>query len=185
MPDEPEAAGLLALIRLHRARGAARFDTRGNLVLLADQDRALWDHAAVAEATALLTRTARAHRRPGPYQVQAAIVACHAEAKSFAETDWAQILVLYDLLLRLAPSPVTRLHRAVAVRHVHGVRAALEELDGLGGALDRYPLFHGTRAELLREAGRRDEAREAGERALRMTANPAQQALLEQRLAWE
>ncbi|NJP94894.1 RNA polymerase sigma factor [Nonomuraea sp. FMUSA5-5] len=185
MPKEPEAAGLLALIRLHRARGAARFDGRGRLVLLADQDRSLWDRAAIAAATALLTRTARAHRRPGPYQLQAAIVACHAEAASFAETDWAQILVLYDMLLHVAPSPVTRLHRAVALRHVRGPEAALAELDDLGGALERYPLFHATRAELLRDLGRDAQARQADERALRLTANPAQQELLERRLGWD
>ncbi|QYC41873.1 putative ECF RNA polymerase sigma factor SigI [Nonomuraea coxensis DSM 45129] len=185
MPKEPEAAGLLALIRLHRARGAARFDPDGRLVLLADQDRSLWDRQAIEDATALLTRAARAHRRAGPYQLQAAIVACHAEAESFAGTDWAQILVLYDMLLHLAPSPVTRLHRAVALRHVQGPEAALAELEELGQALERYPLLHATRAELLRSLGRREEARRADERALKLTANPAQHALLERRLAWD
>ncbi|MFI6713186.1 RNA polymerase sigma factor [Nonomuraea sp. NPDC050478] len=184
MPKEPEAAGLLALIRLHRARGAARFDPAGRLVLLADQDRGLWDRQAIEQATALLTRTARAHRRPGPYQVQAAIVACHAEAGTFADTDWAQILVLYDMLLHLAPSPVTRLHRAVALRHVKGPEAALAELEPLGRVLERYPLFHATRAELLRDLDRRGQARRADERALELTANPAQQALLADRLRW-
>ncbi|PZG23710.1 RNA polymerase sigma factor [Nonomuraea aridisoli] len=185
MPKEPEAAGLLALIRLHRARGAARFDAEGRLVLLADQDRSLWDRQAIEDATRLLTRAARAHRRPGPYQVQAAIVACHAEAAGFADTDWAQILVLYDMLLHLAPSPVTRLHRAVAVRYTRGPRAALAELEGLGPPLQRYALYHATRAELLRDLGRREEARRADERALDLTANPAQQALLERRLRWD
>lgn len=182
MPREPEAAGLLALIRLHRARAAARFDPAGRLVLLPDQDRSLWDHAAIAEATSLLTRTAHTHRSPGPYQLQAAIVACHAEASSFADTDWAQILVLYDMLLRLAPSPVTRLHRAIALQHVKGPEAALAELADL--PLKRYPLFHATRAELLRALGRRDEAHRADARALELTANPAQQALLTERLNW-
>ncbi|MEU1720411.1 RNA polymerase sigma factor [Actinomadura sp. ATCC 39365] len=185
MPGEPEAAGLLALIRLHRARGAARFDPGGRLVLLADQDRGLWDRRAIEEASALLTRAARAGRRPGPYQVQAAIVACHAEAGTFAETDWAQILVLYDMLLFLAPSPVTRLHRAVALRYGQGPEAALAELRELGPALERYALFHATRAELLRALGSRDEARSADERALELTLNPAQQALLEARLRWD
>ncbi len=185
MPKEPEVTGLLALIRLHRARGAARFDEQGRLVLLQDQDRGLWDRQAIERATALLMRAARTHRRPGPYQLQAAIVACHAEAETFADTDWAQILVLYDMLLHLAPSPVTRLHRAVALRHVRGAEAALAELAELGGALDRYPLFHAIRAELLRDLDRPEEAREADARALELTANPAQQALLEQRLAWE
>ncbi|MFI7709338.1 RNA polymerase sigma factor [Nonomuraea sp. NPDC049480] len=184
LPKEPEVAGLLALIRLHRARGAARFDPQGRLVLLADQDRGLWDRQAIEQATALLTRAARAHRRPGPYQLQAAIVACHAEAETFAATDWAQILVLYDMLLHLAPSPVTRLHRAIALRHVQGPEAALAELKDLGDVLERYPLLHATRAELLRDLGRREQARRADERALELTANPAQHALLEQRLAW-
>lgn len=184
VPREPEVTGLLALIRLHRARGAARFDEGGRLVLLADQDRSLWDDQAIAEATALLTRAARAHRRPGPYQLQAAIVACHAEAETFADTDWAQILVLYDMLLHLAPSPVTRLHRAVALRHVKGPEAALAELEHLGDELERYPLFHATRAELLRDLRRHGEARRADQRALELTVNPAQQALLEQRLGW-
>ncbi|TMR11132.1 sigma-70 family RNA polymerase sigma factor [Nonomuraea turkmeniaca] len=185
MPKEPEVAGLLALIRLHRARGAARFDAEGRLVLLADQDRSLWDCQAIGEATALLMRTARAHHRPGPYQLQAAIVACHAEAKTFADTDWAQILVLYDMLLHQAPSPVTRLHRAIAVRYAMGVEAALAELMDLGDVLEGYPLFHATRAELLRDLGRQEEGRRAVERALELTANPAQQALLEQRLGWD
>ncbi|MGP4096617.1 RNA polymerase sigma factor [Nonomuraea sp. KM90] len=185
MPKEPEVAGLLALIRLHRARGAARFDAGGRLVLLADQDRGLWDRKAIEEASALLIRAARAHHRPGPYQLQAAIVACHAEAETFADTDWAQILVLYDMLLCLAPSPVTRLHRAIAVRYGQGPRAALAELAELGPALERYALFHATRAELLRDLGRRDEARRADERALELTVNPAQQELLEHRLRWD
>ncbi|MFI7231866.1 RNA polymerase sigma factor [Nonomuraea angiospora] len=185
LPKEPEVAGLLALIRLHRARGAARFDAAGRLVLLADQDRGLWDRQTIEQATALLTRAARTHRRPGPYQLQAAIVACHAEAETFAATDWAQILVLYDMLLHLAPSPVTRLHRAIAVRHLQGAQAALDELKEVGDVLERYPLFHATRAELLRDLDRREEARRADERALELTANPAQQALLEQRLAWD
>ncbi|MEU8248383.1 sigma-70 family RNA polymerase sigma factor [Nonomuraea sp. NPDC048916] len=186
MPKEPEVTGLLALIRLHRARGAARFDEQGRLVLLADQDRGLWDRQAIAEASALLVRAARAHHRPGPYQLQAAIVACHAEAGSFADTDWAQILVLYDMLLYLAPSPVARLHRAIAVRYTQGARAALAELKDLGDTLERYPLFHATRAELLRDLGHREEARRADERALELTANPAQQELLERRLlSWD
>jgi RNA polymerase sigma-70 factor (ECF subfamily) len=183
-PDEPEAIGLLALIRLHRARGAARFDPDGQLVLLPDQDRSLWDHDAIAAATALLVRAARAHHRPGPYQVQAAIAACHAEAKSWQDTDWHQILVLYDMLVYLALSPVTRLHRAIAVRYVHGPQAALSELDALNGALDHYPLYHATRAELLRDLGLTDQARGSDRRALELTVNPAQQALLEERLSW-
>jgi RNA polymerase sigma factor (sigma-70 family) len=127
MPTEPEVAGLLALIRLHRARATARFGTDGALVLLQDQDRSLWDRQAIADAVRLLTRAAR-RQRPGPYQLQAAIVACHAEAERWADTDWEQIVLLYDMLLYLAPSPVTRLHRAIAVRYSTGAQDALAEL---------------------------------------------------------
>jgi RNA polymerase sigma factor (sigma-70 family) len=180
MPAEPEVAGLLALIRLHRARAATRFDAAGELVLLADQDRSRWDRDAIDAAVRLLTRAAARHR-PGPYQLQAAIVACHAEADGFAGTDWPQIVLLYDLLLSCAPSPVTRLHRAVALRYVTGPAAALAELAPLAGPLDRYHLYHATRAELLRDLGRRGEARDADRRALALTANPAEQSLLARR----
>ena len=182
MPSEPEVLGLLALIRLHRARAAARFDPRGRLVLLRDQDRGRWDHARIAAAADLLMRAARL-RRPGPYQLQAAIAACHAEAPSWADTDWLQILLLYDALLRQQPSPVIRLHRAIALSHVSGAAAALAELDTLAGGLSRYHLYHATRAELLRDLGRPGEARLADAQALRLTGNPAERALLEQRLA--
>jgi RNA polymerase sigma factor (sigma-70 family) len=133
MPNEPEPAGLLALIRLHRARAAARFDRSGELVLLQHQDRSLWDREAIAEATRLLARAAGQHR-PGPYQLQAAIVACHAEAQRWEDTDWQQIVLLYDMLLHLAPSPVTRLHRAIALRYTAGAQAAMPELDSIAGA---------------------------------------------------
>lgn len=183
MPTEPEVAGLLALIRLHRARVAARFDADGGLVLLKDQDRSRWDRDAIAEAARLLTRAAR-QQRPGPYQLQAAIVACHAEAERWQDTDWEQIVLLYDMLLHLAPSPVTRLHRAVALRYVSGAQEAVNELDTLAGVLDQYHLFHATRAELLRQLGRPDQARAADRRALELTANPAEQAVLQQRISW-
>jgi RNA polymerase sigma factor (sigma-70 family) len=183
MPTEPEVAGLLALIRLHRARAAARFDRDGGLVRLQDQQRARWDRAAITEASRLLARAAR-QQRPGPYQLQAAIVACHAEAERFQDTDWEQIVLLYDMLLHLAPSPVTRLHRAIALRYVSGRHAAMTELDALAGALDRYHLYHATRAELLRELGHPDRARAADRLALELTANPAEQAVLQQRLTW-
>ena len=155
MPTEPEVAGLLALIRLHRARAAARFGADGSLVLLRDQDRTRWDREAIADAVRLLTRAAR-RQRPGPYQLQAAIVACHAEAERFADTDWEQIVLLYDMLLHLAPSPVTRLHRAIAVRYATGAQAAMAELDDLADTLEEYHLYHATRAELLRELGQPD-----------------------------
>jgi RNA polymerase sigma factor (sigma-70 family) len=183
MPAEPEVAGLLALIRLHRARSPARFGPDGGLVLLRDQDRAAWDREAIADAVRLLTRAAR-RQRPGPYQLQAAIVACHAEAGRWEDTDWEQIVLLYDMLLHLAPSPVTRLHRAIAVRYTAGTRAAMAELDDLAGTLDGYHLYHASRAELLRELGRPAHARAADRRALELTTNPAEQALLQQRLTW-
>ncbi|MFI0356927.1 RNA polymerase sigma factor [Actinomadura sp. 9N407] len=184
MPRQPEVLGLLALIRLHQARVTARFDPAGGLVLLRDQDRTAWDHDAIARATVLIERAAT-HHRPGPYQLQAAIVACHAEAPTWDDTDWYQIVVLYDMLLALAPSPVTRLHRAIALHHHAGPEAALAALDRERDALDRYPLLHATRAELLRALGRHDLARTADQRALALTANPAEQALLEHRLNWD
>ncbi|MFB4303116.1 RNA polymerase sigma factor [Actinomadura sp. NTSP31] len=189
MPKQPEVLGLLALIRLHQARAAARFTPAGELVPLRDQDRARWDHAAIGEAIGLLERAATA-KRPGPYQVQAAIVACHAEAPTWDDTDWPQIVVLYDILIALAPSPVHRLHRAIAVHHAPAPRGgpanALAALDDLSPAdrrtLERYSLYHATRAELLRALGRAEDARAADRRALELTANPAQQTLLQHRL---
>jgi len=183
MPAEPEVMGLLALIRLHRARAAGRFDPGGGLVLLRHQDRALWDREAIAGAARLLTRAAKRHC-PGPYQLQAAIVACHAEAECWKDTDWEQIVLLYDMLLHLAPSPVTRLHRAIALRYTAGAQAAMTELDALAGVLAEYHLYHASRAELLRELGHPGQARAADRRALELTANPAEQAVLQQRLAW-
>jgi RNA polymerase sigma-70 factor (ECF subfamily) len=183
MPTEPEVAGLLALIRLHRARTAARFDDNSEIVQLQRQDRSLWDHEAIAGAGRLIARAA-ALKRPGPYQLQAAIVACHAEAKRWEDTDWTQIVVLYDMLLHLAPSPVTRLHRAIALRYVTGPAAALREVDALASNLNGYHLFHATRAELLRDLGHAGQARAADERALNLTANPAERSLLRQRLNW-
>jgi RNA polymerase sigma factor (sigma-70 family) len=182
MPAEPEALGLLALIRLHRARAAARFDAEGRLVLLRHQDRAQWNHAEIAAAANLVVRAAQL-RRPGPYQLQAAIVACHAEAASWETTDWMQILLLYDALLSHLPSPVTRLHRTIALAQVLGPQAGLDAADALAGDLDRFYLFHATRAAFLRELGRTAQARQADKRALGLTANPAERALLEQRLA--
>src|SRR5262249_23398876 len=139
-PQEPEAFGLLALMRLHLARAMARFDGEGGLVLLRDQDRSRWDRAAIDEAIGTIERAA-ALGKPGPYQLQAAIAACHAEAPTWAATDWPQILILYDMLLRLEPSPVTRLHRAVALREVAGPRAALNSILDVAEELDGYYLF--------------------------------------------
>jgi RNA polymerase sigma-70 factor (ECF subfamily) len=180
-PREPEPAGLLALMRLHLARARARFDAEGELVLLADQDRSLWDRAMIADGVALLERAA-AMRRPGPYQLQAAIAACHAEAPRFADTDWPQILVLYDLLLELAPSPIVRLNRAVAVARVHGPAAALAEVDALDDTLAGYHLLHAIRGQLLHELGAQEQALAAELRASELTANRAERSLLRRRI---
>jgi RNA polymerase sigma-70 factor (ECF subfamily) len=181
LPDEPEVISLLALMRLHESRRATRFGTGGALVLLRDQDRAHWDHAAIAEAGALLEQ-ARRLGTPGPYWLQAAIAACHAEAPTFEETDWPQILALYGALVRLNPSPVVRLNRAIALEHVAGPVPALEELDTLRAELDGYHLYWAARAELLRRFGRLDEAAAADRRAIELTDNPSERALLESRL---
>jgi len=181
VPSEPEAIGLLALIRFHRARAAARFDRAGALVLLTDQNRNLWDREAIAGARRLLDR-ALALGRPGPYQVQGLIAATHAAAKSWEETDWPRIAGLYELLERFWPSPVVRLNRAIAIDHVEGAAAALADLNSLAAELDGYYLYHATRAELLRKLGRTVEARSADVRALALTANPAERDLLERRL---
>jgi RNA polymerase sigma-70 factor (ECF subfamily) len=183
MPTEPEVAGLLALIRLHRARATARFDSTGDLVQLQVQDRSNWNHSAIADATRLLRHAAIQHR-PGPYQIQAAIVACHAEAPDWRATDWEQIVLLYDMLLHLEPSALTRLHRCVALRYVAGPQAALDEVEALSEPLDHYHLYHATRAELLRGLGQSEQARLADQRALELTTNPAEQALLRRRINW-
>ncbi len=138
LPDEPEVIALLALMRVHEARRETRFDAGGALVLLRDQDRTRWDHAAIAEAGTLLEQ-ARRLGRPGPYWLQAAIAACHAEAPTFEDTDWAQILALYGALVRLNPSPVIRLNRAIALEHVAGPAPAMEELDALRDELELVP----------------------------------------------
>src|SRR5947207_8943361 len=165
MPGEPEAAGLAALLELHEARAATRFDAWGRLVLLEDQDRNRWDQAMITAALARL-RAAVRQNRPGPYQVQAGIAAQHAIAPTYAATDWHAIRHLYDRLCALAPSPVVRLNRAVATRFVDGPEAALAEVDALAGELGEYRLLHATRAELLRALGRTGPAREATDRAL-------------------
>ena len=182
LPEEPEALGLLALLTLQHARQPARFDASGALVLLEHQDRSRWDRTAIVAADGLLERAA-AHHRPGRFQLQAAIAACHASAATWAETDWLQILVLYDMLLGHDPSPVTRLNRGVALGKVFGAAGALEYVDRLAAELDGYHLFHATRAALLRELGRTDEADTADARALSLTRNPAEQVLLRTRLS--
>jgi len=181
LPEEPEVLGLLALMRLHLARAGSRFDAEGRLILLPDQDRSSWDQEAIAAAGRLIERAAGLGR-PGPYQLQAAIAALHAEAPTFAETDWEEIVALYTLLLVHQPSPVVRLNRAIALRHLEGAEAALAEVDAVAAELDSYHLLHATRAQLLRDLRRAGEARTADEAALRLTQNPAEQALLRQRL---
>jgi RNA polymerase sigma-70 factor (ECF subfamily) len=150
-------------MRLHLARADARFTDTGDLVRLADQDRSLWDHDAMAKAVTLIERAA-AMGRPGPYQVEAAIAACHAEAPSFGSTDWMQVVALYDLLLEMEPSPVVRPNRALAIWRVAGAQAALRELDRLAAELDGYHIYHAARGELLSEMGRNEQARAARHR---------------------
>jgi predicted RNA polymerase sigma factor len=168
-------------MRLQLARAGARFDPAGELILLAKQDRSHWNRQMISEAIAMIERAA-ALKRPGPYQVQAALAACHAEAESWEATDWRQILVLYDLLLCMMPSPVVRLNRAVALRYVSGPEAALAEVAGLAGDLGGYHLFHAIRGELLLELGRREQAWAAELRALTLTGNRAERSLLQRRL---
>ncbi|HYB46706.1 MAG TPA: sigma-70 family RNA polymerase sigma factor [Streptosporangiaceae bacterium] len=183
MPREPEVLGLLGLLLLHESRAGTRFDGWGRMVRLADQDRARWDRSLIAEATRLLDR-ALAMRGPGPYQIQAAIAALHAEAPDYGHTDWGQIRMLYDRLQALTPSPVVLLNRAVATRYVLGPEAALAEISPLADELDGYRLFHALRAGLLTGLGRDDEARAASERALALAANPAERELLARRLSF-
>jgi RNA polymerase sigma factor (sigma-70 family) len=178
---EPEPLGLLALMRLHLARAEARFTSAGELVLLQNQDRTLWDRSMITEGVALIEQAA-ALGRPGPYQVEAAIVACHAEAESWIATDWRQIVLLYDLLLLMTPSPVVRLNRAVAVRQVEGPEVALSEVNALARDLEHYHLFHAIRGELLLELSEREQARASALRALELTRNRAEQSLLARRL---
>jgi len=184
MPDEPEAVGLLALLLLHNARRAARVDDAGDLVPLEAQDRGRWDRGAIAEGSALLEAALR-RRQPGPYQVQAAIAACHATADEAAATDWAQIAQLYDRLHAMAPTPVVALNRAVAVAMAAGPAAGLalvEELEA-SGALPRYYLVPATRADLLRRLGRMREAAAAYRAAMDLDATDAEHRYLARRLA--
>ncbi|MFT3833662.1 MAG: sigma factor-like helix-turn-helix DNA-binding protein [Micropruina sp.] len=182
-PDDPENWGLAALLATQHARAAARFTDAGDLVPLRDQDRRRWDADLLEHGRQHLYRAAAA-RRPGPLQLQAAIAAVHGEATTWAETDWAQIVGLYDLLRRLDPSPVVRLNRAVALAEFLPSRtaAALAELDALAEPLAKYHPYHAARAELLRRLGRPDEAEDADLTALRLTQNDAERRLLRSRL---
>jgi RNA polymerase sigma-70 factor, ECF subfamily len=184
MPDEPEALGLLSLLLLQDARRSARLDPAGDLVTLEDQDRSLWDRAAIDAACVLLDQAMRL-RRPGPYQLQAAIAACHATAESAGETDWAEIVILYDSLYRLVATPVVGLNRAVAVAMAFGPEAGLELVDEIerGGELADYYLLPATRADLLRRLGRTTEAGPAYAQALKLAPTDAERRYLRKRLA--
>ena len=183
LPGEAEAWGLAALLTFQHARAAARFSDAGDLVLLPDQDRSRWDHAAIAAGEAMLERAA-ALRSPGPFQLRAAIAACHATSPSWAETDWLQIVTLFEVLTRYDPSPVVRLNRAVAMSQIgpQEVAPSLDAVDELADRLDGYHLFHATRAQLLTRLGRDDEAAAANARALALTTNDAERRLLTTRL---
>jgi RNA polymerase sigma-70 factor, ECF subfamily len=183
MPNEPEPRGLLALMLLHEARRATRTDADGVLVTLEDQDRSRWDQALIAEGLATLD-DALARRLTGPYQLQAAIAACHATAPDAAGTDWPQIATLYASLARLVPSPVVELNRAVAVAMAEGIPAGLALVDQLtaSGRLDDYHLLPATRADLLRRAGQPAEARKAYEQALKLAPTEAERRYLSRRL---
>ena len=181
LPHEPEVLGLVALISLHLARWPSRVDVDGHLVLLKAQDRRLWNKRDMAEAVRLIERAA-AIGPPGPFLIEAAIAAVHCDAASWADTDWPRIVSLYDLLTAIDPSPVVRLNRAVALAHVEGPRQALREVEGLSASLNRYHLFHATRAVLLRELGRPIEADAADAAAIALTRNDAEKELMARRL---
>ncbi|WP_454048428.1 RNA polymerase sigma factor [Cellulomonas sp. Marseille-Q8402] len=178
MPDEPEVRGLLALMLLTQARRPARTSAAGDLVPLDEQDRSLWDRTQADEGRALVRDCLR-RDRPGPYQLQAAIAAVHSTAGGARDTDWVQVLALYDHLMVIAPSPVVALNRAVALAEVHGPGAALPVVDALD--LDRLHVLHAVRADLLRRLGRDGEAADAYARAIAATGNPAEQAFLRRR----
>jgi RNA polymerase sigma-70 factor (ECF subfamily) len=183
MPDEAEVLGMLALMLLHDARREARVDADGELVLLEDQDRSRWDRARIVEGEAILERALRM-RRPGPYQLQAAIAAVHAVATSSETTDWAQIAGLYGVLGSMDRSPIVALNHAVAIAMRDGPEAGLARIDGLDadGVLEGYHLYHAARADLLRRLGRGPEAGIAYEAALALATNPVERRFLERRL---
>jgi RNA polymerase sigma-70 factor (ECF subfamily) len=183
MPDEPEASGLLALMLLHDSRRPSRLDAGGELVTLEDQDRTLWKHAQIAEGSELLERALR-QRRAGPYQIQAAVAACHATARCASDTDWAQIDGLYAQLERVAPGPIVRLNRAVAIAMTDGREAALRVVDAIAasGQLDDYYLLHATRADFLRRAGRMAEAQSSYQAAFERAPTDAERRFLQRRL---
>lgn len=174
-PGEPEIMGLLALMLLQISRRDARFDANGELVLLEDQDRSRWSDALINEALNLLDKAIR-HRRPGPYQLQAAIAAIHSRAKRAEDTDWEEIDLLYSVLERLQPSPVVTLNRAVAISKLKGPQEAFQLVETLGEKLDGYFYYHGLRGGLLKQMGRAREAREAFDRAIALANSAAEAA---------
>jgi RNA polymerase sigma-70 factor (ECF subfamily) len=178
MPDEPECLGLLALLLLIESRRAARTGADGSIVLLPDQDRSRWDRDLVSEGQALVRQCLR-RNQPGPYQIQAAINAVHSDAHRARDTDWRQIVALYDQLLAITPNAIVALNRAVAIAETEGAGPALAIVDALD--LDAYHLFHATRAELLARIGRDEDARAAYDRALALAENAAEVALLRQK----
>jgi RNA polymerase sigma-70 factor, ECF subfamily len=173
--SEPEIMGLAALLLLQHARAPARLDADGGIVLLEDQDRRLWDRDLIGEGLALVEKALR-HRRPGPYQVQAAIAGVHAHAARFEDTDWAEIVQLYGVLERLQPSPVVTLNRAVAVSKVEGPAAALAIIEKLAAPLAGYFHFFGVKGAFLMQLGRAEEARTAFDRAIALANTPAEAA---------
>jgi RNA polymerase sigma-70 factor, ECF subfamily len=183
LPDEPENLGLLALMLLHDSRRDARMDRQGKLVTLEEQDRSLWDRERIREGVALLNRALRM-RQAAPYQLQAAISAIHAEAPSPAETDWQEIALIYQELMRLAPSPIVALNHAVAVAMSAGLERGLAQIDQVGasGALEDYHLFHAARADILRRLGRKTESAKAYTAALRLVTNQVEKDYLQERL---
>ena len=180
-PSEPEVMGLMALLLLQHARAKARLDRDNEIVLLEDQDRKLWNRQMIDEALVLVEKALR-HRRPGSYQVQAAIAAIHARAASAADTDWQEIDTLYGVLEQLQPSPVVTLNRAVAVSKLRGPAAALEMIEPLGEKLQGYFHFFGAKGAWLHELGRTDEARVAFDKAIALAHTPAQAAHIRQHL---
>lgn len=181
-PQPAEATALLALMLLHDARRDARLDTTGEVVLLQEQDRSRWDRQQINEAQPLVEESFR--RGPGPYALQAAIAALHCNAARAEDTDWPQILGLYDQLERLQPSPIVSLNRAVAVAMVSGPTAALEVVEGLAaGDLENYHLLHAVRADFLRRIGSKEEAAKSYRRALALVTNDSERRFLERRLS--
>ena len=185
LPHEPEAQGLLALMLLHESRRAARMTPDGDVILLDDQDRSLWNREQISEGAQLVERSLSARQAPGPYAIQAAIAALHAEAPDPAATDWQEIVGFYDLLLSIAPSPVVELNRAGALAMRDGPAAGLESIDAIlgRGDLKDYRLLHAARGELCRRLGRSEEARASFERALDLTKQEPERRFLEKRLS--